>query len=258
MLLTDRDIAQLIKENRLIENADNGNITNIGYDLTAKYFAVAGKELDAVSLLPGESAFVGAEENISMQNNLAARVVLKNSRIRQGLAIEAPVYQPGHHTKVFFRLTNITGDEITLTKGQKYATILFEQLTGDAAHPYDGTFSEEFDFNGLARYHDIYNAQVKKIEKKAEDLKAMERNIYSNVLVILTVFVALFSFLTTNITLAAQSADATQFLLYNCVMLGCVGFLVALLGNFVGTAKSKAIWFPCIIMFAAALVLFMI
>lgn len=173
MLLTDRDIDKLIEENRLIENADNGNITNIGYDLTAKYFAVAGKELDAVSLLPGESAFVGAEENISMPNNLAARIVLKNSRIRQGLAIEAPVYQPGHHTKVFFRLTNIAGDEITLTKGQKYATILFEQLTGDAAHPYDGAFSEEFDFKGLGRYHEIYNAQVKKIEKKAEDLKAI-------------------------------------------------------------------------------------
>lgn len=258
MLLTDRDIAQLIRDSQLIENADNGNITNIGYDLTAEYFAAGGEKVDTVSLMPGESVFVGAKENIRMPANLAARIALKNSRIRQGLALTAPIYQPGHHTKVFFRLTNMTGDEIILLKGQKYATILFEQLTGDAEHPYDGAFSEELDFNGLAQYQDIYNAQIKKIEKKTEDLKSMERNIYSNVLVILTVFVALFSFLTTNITLATQSADAAQFLLYNCVMLGCVGFLVALLGNFVGTAKNKAIWLPCIIMFAAALIIFII
>ena len=152
----------------------------------------------------------------------------------------------------------MTGDEIILSAGEKYATIIFEQLACAPDKPYIGEFSDEFDFKGLGNYQDIYNAQVKKIEKKAEDLKSIERTIYSNVLVILTVFVALFSFLTTNLSLISQSADVPQFLIYNFVMLGCIGFLVALLNNFIGATKSKPIWISCILTFIVALVIFIL
>ena len=256
MLYVDREIAARIDNEQLIENANKSNITNIGYDLTAEYFAVSGEQKDFVSLLPGESAFVGTKENIRLPDNIAARIVLKNSRIRQGLSLAAPIYQPGHHTKVFFRLTNMTGDEIILSTGEKYATIIFEELSGKPEQPYAGEFRDEFDFKGLGNYQNIYNTQIKKIEKKTEDLRSIERTIYANVLVILTVFVALFSFITTNLSLMAQSAEVTQFLIYNFVMLGCIGFLAALLNNFIGTAKSKTIWLPCIFAFIIAIIIF--
>ena len=77
------------------------------------------------------------------------------------------------------------------------------------------------------------------------------------VLVILTVFVALFSFITTNLSLLSSSADTAQFLIYNFVMLGCISFLVALLNGVVSFAKSHRIpWIASIVSFLIAIVLF--
>ena len=54
-------------------------------------------------LLSGSST----SELIHLPSTLVARVMLRNSRIRQGLSLDAPLYFPGHSTRVFFRVTNI-------------------------------------------------------------------------------------------------------------------------------------------------------
>lgn len=257
MVLADRDIHKRTSENCLIENHDPACFTNIGYDLRADYFVSKGINVPHVTLKCGESAFVGTTENIKLPNDMIARIVLKNSRIRQGFSLDAPVYQPGHYTKVFFRLTNVSSDEIELRSGDKYAMIMFETLSRPVDSPYSGTFSGEMDFSGMGRYTDIYKKEMQQIERKAEDLKTMERSIYANVLVILTVFVALFSFLTTNLSLLSASANITQFLVYNFVMLGCVSFLVALLNGIISVKKrSIFLWGVSAIMFVAAILVF--
>lgn len=256
MVLTDREITARAA-NGLLEEYDPDCITNIGYDLRADHFVSEGKKHAHMKLRHGESAFVGTKENIRLPDDMLGRIVLKNSRLRQGLSIDAPVYQPGHYTKVFFRVTNVSGNEIELQKDGKYATILFETLSGPVGAPYTGTFSDEMDYSGLGKYTDIYQDEIKQIEKKTENLKDMERTIYANVLVILTVFVALFSFITTNLSLLSSSADTAQFLIYNFVMLGCISFLVALLNGVVSFAKSHWIpWIASIVSFLIAIVLF--
>nr|DAM20113.1 MAG TPA: Lipopolysaccharide export system permease LptF/LptG [Caudoviricetes sp.] len=132
--------------------------------------------------------------------------------------------------------------------------IVFEQLSGEPDEPYHGAFQSEIDFKGLADYTEIYKGQVEEIEKKTEDLKNMEHNIYANVLVILTVFVALFSFLTTNIGLFSRESSSAEFALYNFIMLGGISFLVATLCSTIGTNKFAkwAIWIATIVFFAAA------
>lgn len=174
MTLVDREIAALVERDGLIESYDPRCLTNIGYDLRAKCFAVGRENREHVSLQPGESVFVSSAEMIHMPNDLLCRVVLKNSRIRQGFTIDAPVYQPGHHTRVFFRLTNVSGDELSLDAGEKFATLMFEQLSSAPDHPYDGAFRDEFDFSGLGEYQDIYRRQIRALEKKGEDLKSMD------------------------------------------------------------------------------------
>lgn len=243
MVLVDHEIADLAKqEDGLIAGYDDSCLTNIGYDLRAEYFVVNEKEQPSATLMLGESVFVASREAIRLPGNLLGRVGLKNSRIRQGLSLESPVYQPGHFTKVFFRLTNVSSNEVDLSAGEKYATIVFEQLSRIPDNPYDGTFQQEIDFKGLADYKDIYKKQTREIEKKTEDLKNLERSIYANVLVILTVFVALFSFLTTNIGLFSQNAGTREFLIFNFVMLGSISFLVAVLQNVIGNEKNTGIW----------------
>lgn len=255
MMLVDREITALGPG--LIEDFSAECVTNIGYDLRAEQFIVNGQTAASAVLEPGESVFVGTKEKIRLPDDMTGQIVLKNSRIRQGFSMDAPVYQPGHHTRVFFRLTNVSGDEIRLSRGESYTTILFDRLAAAPDRPYSGTFTDEFDFNGMGRYHGIYQEQMRKLEKKTEDIKSLERSIYANVLVILTVFVALFSFLTTNISLLSANADASRFLIYNFVTLGCVSFLAALLNGVISFAKKQWIlWTASILSFGAAACVF--
>lgn len=252
MILVDHEINALAEtENGLISGYNQACLTNIGYDLRTEYFVVDQKEQTSATLMPGESVFAASKEAIHLPNDLLGRVAIKNSRLRQGLSLEAPVYQPGHFTKVFFRLRNVSSDEIILSSGEKYATIIFEKLDECPNNPYNGTFQEEVDFKGLADYQDIYRNQTKKIEEKAEDLKNMERSIYSNVLVILTVFVAIFSLMTTNIGLFSRSAEMVDFLICNFTLLGSTSFLVAILQNAIGSKKGGRIGKIAIGAFAA-------
>ncbi len=259
MVLTDREISTRVASDELIDSFDPACLTNIGYDLRAKYFVVSSskEKLQKVTLNPNESVFVASVENICVSNDLIGRLYLKNSRIRQGFTMDAPVYQPGHHTKVFFRLTNVSADSISLYAGEKYATILFETLKGVPDHPYDGVFSDEFDYKGLGDYEDVYKRQMREIDQKVENLKSVEQSIYSNVLVILTIFVALFSFIVTNLSFWSKEVTAHQFFTNNALMLGCISFLVALLKSFISSKKRNwTVWIPCVVAFTAAFILF--
>lgn len=101
MVLSDQEITLCVQNDRVIENYDPDCLTNFGYDVRAKYFAVDQRQNETFVLRSGESVFVAAEETVRIPLNMICRVVLKNSRIRQGFAMDAPVYQPGHHTRIF-------------------------------------------------------------------------------------------------------------------------------------------------------------
>ena len=117
MVIVDHEIADRVKRDGLIDSFDDSCLTNIGYDLRAKQFYVSDKAEERVILQPNESAFVESVEIVSMPTDMLGRVALKNSRIRQGLSLDAPVYQPGHKTRIYFRLTNVSADSIELDKG---------------------------------------------------------------------------------------------------------------------------------------------
>lgn len=258
MTLVDHQIAALVEQKNLIDSYDNRCLTNIGYDLRAKMFYINSEGKKTVTLMPNDSVFVESVEVVALPTNLLGRVSLKNSRIRQGLSMDAPVYQPGHKTRIYFRITNVSADAITLYQDDKYATICFERLDGEPKAPYSGTFQDEFDYQGLADYQDVYKRQTRELEKKTEDIKNMESNIYTNVLAILAIFMALFSFLTVNVTLAANSATVENYLIFNALMLGGISFLVALLNTVVRPKKNGwHSWLPSIICFLAAFFLYL-
>lgn len=258
MVLTDRQIEERALKQALIESYYDACLTNVGYDLRAKQFYTGEKTEDSVTLLPNESAFVESVEIVSMPHDLLGRVTLKNSRIRMGLTLDAPVYQPGHKTRIYFRVTNVSADSITLYSGERYAMIMFEQLTEVPTHPYEGAFKDEFSYRGLGTYKDIYKRQRHELEKKTDDLKAMENNIYTNVLAILAIFMALFSFLTINVSLTVNSATVDQYLIFNALLLGGISFLVALLATVTKPGKHGwKLWIPAIICFAAAIWLYL-
>ena len=258
MVLTDRQIAERVRLHHMIESFYDSCLTNIGYDLRAKHFYMGAAAEDSVVLQPNESAFVESVEIVDMPKDLLGRVYLKNSRIRLGLTLDAPVYQPGHKTRIYFRVTNVSADSITLYSGDKYAMIVFEQLTDTPENPYEGVFKDEFSYRGLGEYKDVYKRQRQEIEKKTDDLKSMESGIYANVLGIIAIFMALVSFLTTNVALAANSSTLEQYLIFNALLLGGISFLVALIGMLTKPKKYRwTYWLPACACFVAALILYL-
>ena len=62
-----------------------------------------------------------------------------------------------------------------------------------------------------------------------EELHAAERRIYTNVLFLLAIFVAIFSIINVNVSLVGNSSVGLQTLLvFNLCTLGAIGFLITI------------------------------
>lgn len=238
--LVDKDIHALIQSRTLL-NADDGHVGAVSYDLRTMYYAQGdGEYKDAFELAPHESVFVACEEIIHMPVNMIGRIILRNSRIRAGLMLDAPVYQPGHHTRIFFRITNVSEQPMKLTKDAEFASIMFERLDHAPDQPYQGEFQQELDFKNLGAYHKRYKAELQEYEDKAENLHNMEKSIYANVITLLSVFVALFSLINVNIELAyAETVEVARMLVFNLTTVGSIAFLVALIRSSISRKKPE-------------------
>ena len=135
MYLSDTKIQELI-DSKVLLNADASNIGQVTYDLRTEGFYINESKQSEVELGPGDSAFVSCVECVALPNDLTASVLLRNSRIRQGLSLDAPLYFPGHGTRLFYRVTNVSGNTITLDKSKGIAQVAFQHVDGVVAHPY--------------------------------------------------------------------------------------------------------------------------
>lgn len=260
MLLVDRDIHELIKQNALYtidEDWDKDMSRYVGaisYDLhTACYVKRNTANLSTYDLQPSESIFVSCHEAVNMPKNLSGRIVLRNSRIRQGFELDAPAYQPGHNTRIFFRLTNISDKIITLKENDDFASIMFEQLNGEPDHPYQGTFQKEMSYTDMADYKSRYESVMKDIDEKANELKSMEKNIYANIITMMSIFIALFSLININIDLAyAKAIDQSRLIISNLVTVGSIAFLVSLI-QMCFSKKNIGVWIVLLVVALALL-----
>lgn len=224
MYLSDSEIKKLININ-VLRNADVSNIGPVTYDLRTDGFYTDGDNRQSeVELGPGDSAFVSCVESIQLPNDLTASVLLRNSRIRQGLSLDAPLYFPGHGTRLYFRITNVSGNVISLNPSKGIAQVAFQHVDGHVDHPYDGAFSDELDFKGLAGYTNVYSAEIKKVEDKKEEVTNIESRIYGNVLALFAIFAAIFTLVNVNAGGLTSKVSTTKFVALDLLIIG--GFLV--------------------------------
>lgn len=265
MILVDTDIKELLNadKNSILNHYDVNHVTNIAYDLrTDGYYKFnRKKKSNSCALDPGESVYVRSLETVHLPNNVIARIVLRNSRIRQGLQLEAPVYQPGHITRIFFRITNISNNVISFDKESEIASIMFERLEHSPEHPYCGGFQNEESFADLGDYTSSYKSQMKAIEKKVEDAKHIERNMYGNVITLMIIFIGIFSLINVNINLAVSaSSNLKQLLIFNLSTVGSIAFMTGLIHSIFLKQESGwrgvvIIWSVCAIAFTIAIIL---
>lgn len=244
MILTDKELFQ--QGSSLIAPFEQNQVTNIGYDLkTECFFLDAKTSKTEVELAPGDTVFVRTVETISLPDDMAAAVQLKNSRIRQGLSLTAPIYQPGHKTKVFFRVTNITKKIIKLNLEKGIAYLLFLPLGESVEKPYNGTFQNEETFVGMGAYQSALG----------DDMIDIEKNVYGNVLSIMGIFIGIFSLINVNLSLVAASAGMATLLTFNFATVGAIAFLIGLINAILPDGKNhKLIWCASGLAFLASIV----
>lgn len=257
MLLSDGEIEGLIESDVLV-GANPNQIGPISYDLTAQRFHIDGRASDSVELQPGESVMVESVERINLPANLAARVLLRNSRIRQGLTLDAPLYFPGHQTLVYFRVTNMSGKTVELDCLRGIAQLTFERLEKPALKPYSGAFSNEFSYRGLGDYEGPYASQMRELDKKADDVKGIERRIYGNVLALMAIFAAIFTLVNVNASAMGSDATAVHVLVVNFATVGSFALLAGLILQCVrpeGKGAPRVAWVIAVVALVLAVAL---
>ncbi len=249
--MSDARIRKLIDEN-VLQNACSDNVGPVSYDLTTRAFHSKDGESDHASLMPGDSVFASSVEIIDMPNNLAARVSLRNSRIRQGLTLDAPLYFPGHKTRVFFRITNVSSDEIRLNTSRGIAQLTFEDVSEPVEQPYEGVFADEFDYSGMADYTDIYKNEIAEINRREDKLNKMESRIYERVIALFAIFAAIFTLVNVNAGSLTGTISSTTIAVVNLSIIGGFSALVGL----IAVALKADGWGMKIALFAIAALAF--
>lgn len=230
MFLVDKEIREMVQSKKIIEPFKEEQLGVISYDLTIKNIVTSEKkEQEKYSLEPGEVIFIASEEVIDLPKDLLGIVHNKNSRIRQGLTVESPIYQPGHHTRVFFRIQNISSYKIVLEKGDSVAQISFSKTAEISEKPYRGSFSNEFDYKGMGNYESNYKARMTEYEEKKKELESLEYKIYGTIVALMAIFISVFALINTNAGIAnAQQNMAslkTKYLLFNLSLVGSLSFM---------------------------------
>lgn len=244
MIVTTRDLLSDANGNEIIENSAPENYKDIGYDLRIKNIILVSEdgkeheELDKYDLPAGNTVFVSTIENIKMPLDLIGIVTQRNSIIRRGLKVDAPIYLPGHHTKLFLRVTNISKNEISLFKEAGIASIMFEKLSSDAPE-YKGEFVDEFNYTGVGNFkNDI--PKVTKIDKKMESLENIEKTLYEKVIVLLTIFIGIFSLINLNVQFLSEAMSIDKMFVFNLFSIGSLGMLVSFIGFILHDKLNRA------------------
>lgn len=248
MLLVDKNIKTRVANGELIvENTyDLGNVNAISYDLTIDTIQAEGKALKKYILAPNATVFIKTKEVLSIPNDLMGRIGEKNSRMRMGLEVAGPHYYPGHITNAFLRVHNISDSSIAIQNGDKIAQIFFEQLRDTPDVLYNSTFQNEREYTGFgAKYQAEYDKRIQSAEKIKDNIEEKEQQIYSNVLTLMGIFVAIFSLISINFQAASNTVIDRKFIIaMNSSLCFCITVMLGLILIFLNKARHK--WFVAI------------
>ena len=244
MFLTTEQLQKRIETSaEIIEYSIPDNFGKFSYDLRVSEVLIETedgktKKETNYTLSAGATVFVATKEVLNMPLDLIGIVTQKNSVIRKGLKIDAPIYHPGHHTRMFLRVTNISQDDIEIHENYQIASIMFGRLS-EEVEAYKGHFVDEFDFMVVANYpNDI--PKVKKVDKKMKSLENIEKNIYERVILIVSIFIGVFSLI--NLNTQFVSTDLLTMLIYNLISIGGIGIFVSFIGIIMDNQNKSKWW----------------
>ena len=240
MILTKDAIKNRIDSCNMIENCIEDAIGNVSVDLRVESIVGTEDALSEYELNPGETVFVKTMETLNMPLDLVGIIGEKNSRMRQGLVVSGPRYQPGHKTSIYLRVQNISTVVIRIAKGNQIAQIFFETLDRET-RPYEGTFQGETKYKGLGNYQQQYEDNMfQKISKEKEDIDKLTDHIYANVLTLMGIIAAIFTIISINYSAFTNTELSIKYIATMNVTLGlCITLLFGLMLLVINNKHSK-------------------
>lgn len=261
MVLVDKDIMSRMTGNEpLISNFNEDNLGAISYDLTLECILVGNDEFSSYELAPGGFLFIKAREHLAMPLDLIGRIEEKNSRMRMGLVVTGPTYQPGHKTAIFLRIHNISNNIITLRKGTSIAQIVFEKLNDIPDTPYhqnsQASYNNEFVYSEYGNYETEYKKDIKEMERIKENLEEKETQIYGNILTFVGILMGIFSIVTLNLEAFASADLSSRFILImNLSITLAIELLMSIIIIFINKKVSAGKIATCIIVILSTIAL---
>lgn len=243
MVLVDKEIKARSSE-IFKKNYHERYVQPISYDIHIDEIISENGNVTAFNLQPHEVVMIRCQEEVHVPNDLIIRIENKNSIIRLGLTITAPVYHPGHTTPIYLRVENVSGNEITIDKDMSIAQMMFEKLFDVPEQTYNqktnASFNDEEQYRGLGKYSEVLEKKRHKIEKERENLENKEASIYANILTMMGIFVSIFSLITVNFSSINESNFNKDFILTMNLSLGIVITLfMGLILFFINKYKNK-------------------
>lgn len=251
MILIDKEIKNRSDE-IFKKNFDSKYVQPISYDIHIDEIIDVGVNQKIYDLEPHEVIMVRCKEIVCVPNDLLIRIENKNSLIRLGLSITAPVYNPGHETPIYLRVENVSGKIIELKEDMAIGQMLFEKLSTEPEIPYskknEASFNNENVYRGLGKYKDVLEKQTKKVQKVKDDLENKESSIYANILTMMGIFVSIFSMITINFSSINNHNFDKNYILTMNISLGIVITLfLGLILIFLKKKENKClIWAICL------------
>lgn len=245
MVLVDKDIIQRNQE-IFINGYNQKNVQSISYDIHVKEIITDETNVEEYDLNPQQAIMVRCIEEISVPMDLMIKIENKNSLIRNGISIVAPVYNPGHRTPIYIRVENISSNIFKITKDMPIAQLIFIKLSSKPDITYDqqgnASFNEEWKYKGLSKYKDYYEERTRKVEKAKKELDDKESSIYTNILTMMGIFVSIFSLVSINFNQLNSKNLTADFILKMNLSLGTIiALFIGLIMVFLRNREDKNI-----------------
>ena len=140
-VLSDSDILDLIERGRLrISGFDEENLTPNGYDVTVSEIwipssdsRVKGGEVE----IPGREWFViGTREGLELPSDVVGGIWMRTTWVRRGILSSFGRIDAGFRGNLTFSAYNASSEPVRLKIGDRFAQVVFEELSSRAAKEY--------------------------------------------------------------------------------------------------------------------------
>lgn len=159
MILGPKLLLKLVKEQKLVENLSERELTNpegAGFDLRlGEVYKIKGTAFlgethrktadielvkkykegkkDSIKIKPGDFFLVKTIEKINLPINLSAVILSRTTTFRSGLFIRTGPVQPGYQGELTFGLKNEGPITVEIEMGARFVHVLFQEVKGSGS-----------------------------------------------------------------------------------------------------------------------------